>query len=230
MKTPLLLLFLCFLPSILGAQAHSSLQPNTVTNTQPTNPQAETNAGWKGFMERAPAPKIGFKAGLNLSNFNFNKGFPPPATPIESSWKTGFMAGFLLQVPFGNRLSIQQEYLYTQIGGADESIGTTYKLTYASFPMLFKVKLIRALSLMAGPQFDILLQAKKNEGGSSIDIINDIEERNIGATAGLEILLWNNLSTSARYMHGINHVVMGKWSSPKEFKHEWLQIALEYRL
>ncbi|MBA4139591.1 MAG: hypothetical protein H0X70_03650 [Segetibacter sp.] len=44
--------------------------------------------------------RFGFKAGINITNMNFNKGIPPPAAPIQAVWKPGFTTGFLLRIPY----------------------------------------------------------------------------------------------------------------------------------
>src|SRR4051794_29681258 len=67
----------------------------------------------------APYKKFGILAGTNFSNFNFNKGFPPPATPVDASWRSGLTIGFLANVPLAKKLFLQPEYYYTQRKGED---------------------------------------------------------------------------------------------------------------
>ena len=167
---------------------------------------------------------FGIKAGANISNMNFNKGYPRPAETIGSSWKPGFTAGLFMEVPVFSSLYIQPEYLYSYIQGEHVTHGETYTMHYLSLPVALKCKLGERLAVMAGPQFDILLKASKTPGAES-DITHDTEERNIAALAGLEYKLLNFLSLNARYIHGINHIGIGQRSAVKEFKFEMAQLT-----
>jgi hypothetical protein len=169
--------------------------------------------------------RFGFKVGTNVTNMNFNKGIPPPAAPIQASWKPGFVAGFLLRVPINNNLSIQSEYLYTYVLGQDKSTGVEYKLNYLSMPVLLKYQIANKVALEAGPQFDLLINAKKKAGETSSDITHDTEERNLGITAGLEYKVINDISLSARYLSGVSHIGIGQRSNVKEFKMEQFQLT-----
>ena len=73
---------------------------------------------------------------------------------------------------------------------------------------------------MAGPQFDLLINAKKIYAGSSSSITHETEERSFSVTAGVEFKLLKSLSLHARYLHGINHIVIGQ-----EFKFQMLQFT-----
>ncbi|PVY38665.1 porin family protein [Pontibacter virosus] len=170
--------------------------------------------------------RFGFKTGLNLSNLNFNKGFPKPTVPVELTWGIGFSGGFLMEVPIYQRLHFQQEYLYTYVEGKVESEGLQYKLKYISLPVLLKYKLLPRLSLVAGPQFDILLHAVEIQGGNSLDIIHQTEERNIGVVAGIEYKLSDKIVIDTRFMHGLNHIGMMQRKTGQEFKLESFSLSI----
>ena len=169
---------------------------------------------------------FGFKIGLNLSNLNFNRGFPKPAVPVESTWGIGFEGGFLLEVPLRNKLHLQQEYLYTHVEGEVESGGKPYTLKYISLPVVLKYKFLPQLSLMAGPQFDLLLHAVEKHGSNSIGIIHDTEERNIGAVVGLEYKPSAKVALETRFMQGINHIGMRQRRTDQEFKLQSFSISV----
>lgn len=130
-----------------------------------------------------------------------------------------------MQVHITGDLFFQSEYLYSQTGGEAKSNNTVYKLNYFSLPVLLKYQLHEKFSLMAGPQFDLLINAKKTVNGSSTDITHDTEERSLTATAGMEFQLLPSLSVCARYMHGLNHIGIGQRSAIQEFKFEMLQVT-----
>jgi hypothetical protein len=54
--------------------------------------------------------KLGVKAGLNLASLNFDE------SELNSSNKTGFTAGFMVEIPMAKNFSFQPELLYSQQG------------------------------------------------------------------------------------------------------------------
>ena len=169
--------------------------------------------------------RFGFKAGVNVSDMNFNKGVPAPPSPVPSAWKTGITFGFLLHVPLINNLSLQPEYLYSNVNGEDKSTGIKYSLHYLGLPVLLKYQLSQKFALEAGPEVDLLISAKNKTGGTSSNITHDTEERNFGIDAGLEYKLIKSLSLNARYMQGLNHIGIGQRSNVKEFKSQQFQLT-----
>lgn len=174
--------------------------------------------------------RFGFKAGLNSTNMNFKKGYlPPGATPYETERRTGFAFGFLLAVPFTAKLSLQPEYLYSARTSYVKDTKTKYRLSYLSLPVLLRYEVSPVVSLLAGPQADLLIKAKAEGNGTATDITHDTEERNIGATAGIAVQVTPILFIEARYMQGLNHVGIGQRSSVVEFKYGEAQISLGLR-
>lgn len=172
---------------------------------------------------------FGLRLGLNYSNTNFNQGEPKPTVSVETSWQTGFLVGVLVQVDLTQKLALQQEYLLAQQGGAIRGTDTQYRLRYLSLPLLLKYRVVPRLALVAGPQFDLLLDATSKISGQTTDITHDTEERGLGATAGLELEIWHRLRLSARYLQGLNHIGIGQRSAVREFKWQSAQLAAEVR-
>ena len=181
--------------------------------------------GMAQFNHDPAFKKFGFRAGANFCHFNFAKGSPPPATPIETSWEPGINLGFLMVVPITGQLFCQTEYLYSQMSGKIKGTKTAYHLDYFSLPVFLKYQLLEKFSLMAGPQFDLLIGAKKIDEGTSTNITHDTEERSISVTAGVEYQFTNSLGVAARYMHGLNHIGIGQRSDVQEFKLESFQLS-----
>jgi hypothetical protein len=178
---------------------------------------------------RKLAVSFGIKLGANYSNTNFNQGSPKPPTPVATTWQAGFLAGFLVQITLPHRLALQQEYLFSQVRGEVSNGGAQYTLRYLSLPLLLKYTLVPRVAVMAGPQFDLLIQARQKAGGQTADITHDTEERGIGATAGIEVSLSKNLSLNARYLQGLNHIGIGQRSAVQEFKLQSVQLSLDAR-
>ncbi|MEO5890779.1 MAG: porin family protein [Ferruginibacter sp.] len=170
--------------------------------------------------------KFGFKAGANFSHINFAKGVPPPTIPIETTWGAGLNIGFIMLVHVAGDLYIQPEYSYSQMGGEIKSSKTVYKLNYFSLPVFLKYELHEKIFLMAGPQFDLLINAKKTVGGTSSNITHDTEERSLAVTGGIEYELTPTFSIGARYMYGFNHIGLGQRSDIQEFKYETAQLLI----
>jgi len=168
---------------------------------------------------------FGFKAGINVSNMNFNKGEPAPTTPIQASWKPDFALGLFMEVPVCNNLYIQPEYLYSQMAGEDKNSEEAYNMSYLSLPVLLKYKIGHKLAILAGPQFDLLIKAEQKNSAENSNITHDTEERSISAIAGLEFNLIKPLNLGVRYLHGFNHIGIGQRSAVKEFKYEAVQLS-----
>jgi hypothetical protein len=179
---------------------------------------------------RRLAVAVGFRLGATYSNTNFNQGVPKPVVPVETNWRPGVVAGFLVQLSVSKKLALQQEYLFSQLGGEIAAGGPRYTLRYLSLPLLLKYRVLPHLVLVAGPQADLLIQAKQKLNGLETDITHDTEERSVGATAGLEVPVGRYVSLSARYLQGLNHIGIGQRSAVQEFKFQSVQAAVEVRL
>jgi len=177
--------------------------------------QISTDASYKRF---------GFMAGINLSNMNFNRGFPRPSAPLASAWKSGIMISFLVKVPLAKNLFLQPQYSYIQRRGADKSLETSYVVDYFSLPALLSYKISPHFSLLAGPQAEILIHAKATNNGITNTITHNVEERSIGALAGIEFRLSQNFFLTAHYMKGLNHIGIGQRQDVKEFQYDGVDL------
>ncbi|MEJ7679598.1 MAG: porin family protein [Segetibacter sp.] len=173
--------------------------------------------------------RFGVIVGGNVSNMNFNKGIPPPPVVIKAAWKAAITAGFSLQIPLRNKLSIQTEYLYSQVNAEDKSTEIKYFLNYLSMPVLLKYQLYSNIAVIAGPQAGLLITAKKKSVGTSSNMTHDTEERSFGLAAGLEFKVIKDASLNARYVYGLNHIGIGQRSAVKEFKLEQFQLTVSVK-
>jgi hypothetical protein len=106
--------------------------------------------------------KLGVKAGLNVSSLAFDE------SELNSSNKTGFTAGIMVEIPLLKNFSFQPEVLYSQQGTknsfsdsdvTNSNYKCTIELNYLNIPVMLKYYVIKGLSLQAGPQIGILLKA-----------------------------------------------------------------------
>ncbi|WP_099708910.1 porin family protein [Flavobacterium sp. 9] len=113
-------------------------------------------------MAQTQKIKLGVKAGLNLASLNFDE------SELNSSSKTGFTAGFMVEIPMAKSFSLQPELLYSQQGSktsfSDKDVTnshykSTIDLNYLNIPVMLKYYVFEGLSIQAGPQIGILLKA-----------------------------------------------------------------------
>lgn len=106
--------------------------------------------------------KVGVKAGLNMASLTFAE------NGLNSSSKTGFTTGFMIEIPMTKNFSLQPELLYSQQGSkssfSDKDVTnshykSTIDLNYLNIPLMLKYYVIKGLSVQAGPQIGILLKA-----------------------------------------------------------------------
>jgi opacity protein-like surface antigen len=168
--------------------------------------------------------RFGFRAGSNFSHMDFSKGSPPPIVPINTSWQTGVNFGVSVAIPLGENFSLQPEYAYSAMGSEVESDNTRYNLNYLSLPVLLKYNLPGNLSLLGGPQFDLLINAKKTVNGTKVTITHDTEERSIALVGGVEYRVAGPIAVSLRYLHGLNHIGIGQRSAVQEFRFQGVQV------
>jgi hypothetical protein len=165
-------------------------------------------------------PRFGLQAGVNVSNMNFNAGEPPPAVKADPSWKAGFTIGIQLRIPLTDRLLLQPEYAYNQRNGSDRSLSIDYSINYFSLPVLLVYQISSGIGLLAGPQFEILIDARAKENNVNTNITHEMEERGIGFIGGVEFTVYKTLFLSARFLQGLNHVGLRLGPAEKEFKYQ----------
>jgi|SRR5690554_1197853 len=169
--------------------------------------------------------RFGLKGGINFSNMNFNKGYSGVNVPLEPAWKAGFAFGLVMQVHLSGRLYLIQEYLFSRTRGQYTPLEANYTFDYISTPVLLHYQVSPKFRIAAGPQLELLLQGKEEISGKSTKVTQMTEERSIGATMGLTYLHSEQISLSARFMHGYNHVGIYQRVGRREFKYELVQVS-----
>ncbi len=180
---------------------------------------------------------FGLKAGSNFSNVYDAKG-----EEFDAKSKLGLAAGVFLSIPIGEFIGIQPEILFSQKGfkATGGTLDNRYDLSnttnYIDVPLLFSIKPVGFLTLLAGPQYSYLLKQKyefKNVStsvGQAEDYINDnnIRKNTLCFTGGVDL--------------NIKHIVIGAragWdlfdnngdgtSTTPQYKNVWLQATAGYR-
>lgn len=136
---------------------------------------------------------FGVKVGLNVANIGGDaKGTDP---------RTGVHAGFFATAPISERFAIQPELLYSQQGFKADDYTFTYH--YLNIPLIFKGTISGGFHVQVGPQFGILLDAKRKRGKETLDISDNMNKYD-GALAlgfGYDVSI---LQVSARYNLGLS--------------------------
>ena len=159
----------------------------------------------------------GYKIGLNGSTIRMKNGHRP-------DWKLGLATGLFFNHQLGSRWSIQPELLYSSMGGrnvtADE--GSSLRLNYFSLPLLARYQACQKLALLAGPQMDMLIQAKtKSSSNQFAKVTDDYKEGSFNLTGGIEYWPAHCLGFSARYIHGVNNIAT---TGKLEWKNQGVQV------
>lgn len=179
---------------------------------------------------------FGLKAGTNYSNVYDTKG-----EAFDAKGKIGFVAGAFLAVPLGKMIGFQPEILFSQKGfKADGDLfGTSYSLkrttSYLDIPLLFAVKPVGFLTLLAGPQYSYLMNQKYDfvNASSSIEqeeafINDDIRKNTLAFLAGVDVNL-EHIVVGARVGWDISNNRGDGSSTTPRYRNTWIQTTLGYR-
>jgi hypothetical protein len=163
--------------------------------------------------------QVGLKAGLSgaVLDGTINDG---------ASFRTGGHAGVFLRWRPSTRVALQPEVVLSQQGssnkvflpGSSVILENKTKLTYLNIPVLLKVYLGNVVNLQFGPQFGVLLGARRagqvgysDIGGVKTYRVADLDQKelykgDIGLCGGLGVDLDNGLLLAARLNYGLTNI------------------------
>lgn len=178
-------------------------------------------------------PQFGLKIGSNFSNVYDSEG-----EEFEADGKFGLATGVFMTIPIGKFIGIQPEVLFSRKGfkGTGTVQGLTYDVTrttsYIDIPLMFSVKPIPTISLVAGPQYSFLLK-QKDEYGSLVqeqEFENDNIRKNTMAFIGGIDFNMNDFVIGTRVgWDMVNNHGDGTSSTPR-YKNVWYQLTFGFRL
>lgn len=179
---------------------------------------------------------FGLKGGANYSNVYDAKGEEFRADP-----KFGLAAGAFVSIPLGKLFAIQPEILYSQKGFKATGIilGSTYKFTrttnYIDVPLLFAVRPVKFISIVAGPQYSYLISQKDVFANASTSIAQEQEFENdnirkntLCLTGGIDINVGHFIYGARAGWDVQNNNGDGTVTTPR-YKNVWYQATLGYR-
>src|SRR5262249_34833019 len=80
------------------------------------------------------------------------------------------------------------------------------KYNFFSIPVLAKIGLGKKWDIVAGPQFDWIIQGTETSDDGKIDVTNYLKDFDILATGGIEFWASKSIVFCARYMRGFNDI------------------------
>ncbi len=175
---------------------------------------------------RAQGFHIGIKAGANL--------FKMDGESFDQEYKFGYTVGAFSELNFTSRWGIQPELLFNQTNYRtgtqfsdiypDGVNGVKGKLNYLSIPVLLSFRPIPLLSLLAGPQFGILLNQDEhlvNNAGQAF------KKGDLSVVAGAQLNL-ASIKLGARYVIGLNNI--NDLQNENNWKNEGWQLYAGFRI
>ena len=163
--------------------------------------------------------EFGVKAGLNVSSLGGNAGY-------NYSYKPGFHAGVALEVPFGDKISIQPEVLLS-LQGSGGFIPEDLNFWYLNLPIMGKYNIWDELHIEAGPQIGLLLSnnLEDNSAGNGGAIIYETNGLDLGLALGAGYRLDDTFYFQLRFSAGIINA-----SEDQTSKNRVLQVSAIYFL
>ncbi|PZP43921.1 MAG: hypothetical protein DI598_15155 [Pseudopedobacter saltans] len=164
-------------------------------------------------------PKFGLKAGY--INSNNTADFYGSANATMKS-KSGMNFGAFLDIPFSKSWGVQIGMNYAALGTklTGQYFNITYsdpqnlKYNYFTIPLLAKYTIGNSgLSVLAGPQFGVLLSAKRvNPNGDKTNVKSGLKSNDIAGLGGLEYKLplknfSHDIRIGASYQAGLTNII-----------------------
>jgi|GEM_PF-5258346 len=160
--------------------------------------------------------KVSYIGAYNTADFN-------GASNATMTTKSGFGAGAFLNIPFSHSWGMQLGLNYAALGSKltgnylNNNYATTQNLKYNYFtiPLLARYTIgTSGLTVMAGPQFGILLSAKREAvaSGNTANVKSNLKSNDISGVGGLEYKLpFKNFShdviVGASYQAGLGNII-----------------------
>jgi len=155
--------------------------------------------------------KLGIKGGVNFADLDGT---------FNTSMRTGFHAGAVLEIKAFQNFAIQPELLYSMQGAKVSDVfnaSKDYNFSYVTVPVLAKFYLITdVLSIEAGPQFAFLVD-------DNLENTIKTESFDFGAVGGAGLNIGKHLFAQAHYVVGLTEV-----STNSDVKNRVIQLSLGY--
>jgi hypothetical protein len=179
----------------------------------------------------------GLKAGVNISNI-----YDSEDGNFDADARAGLAAGGFVVIPLGRYIGLQPEILFSQKGfrGRGTFAGTSYELTrttnYLDIPILFALKPVDFITILAGPQISYLISQNDRLGNNGFSTEqnqqfdnDDIRKNTVCFTGGLDINI-NHFVISGRAGWDLFKNRGDGSSETPRYKNVWAQATIGFRL
>ena len=179
--------------------------------------------------------KFGAKGGVNFANVVGDDAG-------DANMFVGFNAGFFVEIPVTDKLTIQPEILYSAQGSKSEGplvidgslydVKATMKLNYINIPVMFKYNVVEKFSLEAGPYVGFLTTAKMKVdvdgyGSATEDMKDLVKSTDFGVALGMNYDFSDVIFANVRYQGGLTQI--GDTGEGDNIKNSVFQLGLGFR-
>ena len=186
-------------------------------------------------VKTASKTKFGAKGGINLANIVGDDAG-------DANMFVGFNAGFFVEIPVTDKLTIQPEILYSAHGSKSEGplvidgslydVKATMKLNYINIPVMFKYNVVEKFSLEAGPYVGFLTTAKMKVdvdgyGSATEDMKDLVKSTDFGVALGMNYDFSDVIFANVRYQGGLTQI--GDTGEGDNIKNSVFQLGLGFR-
>ncbi|MEO6498589.1 MAG: porin family protein, partial [Mucilaginibacter sp.] len=144
--------------------------------------------------------------------------------------------GFTLEVPISYPLSFAPEILYSQKGYSASTIDGNFRQrnNFIDVPLLAKVRLAPAVSIVAGPQISFLVSSKNSYRNGFITVTDDRydyagNKTLLGGVIGLSVDLSRSIELHGRYTIDIQDSNSDAYSVIPDYRNQVWQIGLGFK-
>ena len=145
--------------------------------------------------------RFGVKAGANFATLT-------GSDVSGAKMKVDFHFGGFAHIPLTSMFSFHPELLYSGQGAKFD--GGKDNLSYLNIPVLFQYNNPSGFYVETGPQVGFILSAKeKVDGGSSVDIKDQVKSTDFAWALGLGFVTQANVGFGVRYNAGLSNIADG---------------------
>ncbi|MDR2466186.1 MAG: PorT family protein [Prevotellaceae bacterium] len=198
--------------------------------------------------------RFGVKAGMNLSSVSDIKGAGNGITVAitqSDGMSVGFHVGGFMNYSFSQLIGIQHEFVFSMQGGKQKlssflaqqlpevpempafpEVSTSYAFYYVNMPILFELKPVAGLSILAGPQFgfNVYKSVTYQDITYSGDEFNDegFNPFDVSIAMGLQYAFARKFHVGARYNLGLTKTASYNQDgiSVSAWKHNVIQFSI----
>ena len=169
---------------------------------------------------KAQNVNIGFKGGINVSNFNTSGYEKIP----------GFHIGLFTELLIKDRYSLQPELLYSTQGSSKMTMGkeAVTNLNYVDLPIMIKYRVLDNFNIEIGPEFGFLISEKTHVDGKEIDTNDNFEDLDFGLNIGIAYSFESIFDLGVRYNYGFSEINAVKIDD--KIKNEVIQLSFGIKL